>query len=247
MMIELIFLGIGVGILSGFFGIGGGTILVPMLLLLGYEIKDAIGISVVQMLFSSLYGSYLNNKKGTLDVSMVFTIGIGGFVGAFFSGFLTSLFSDLALELIFLAFALFALSRLYFKTSADVMQKEVNGILLFLIGVFVGLISMLIGVGGSIILVPILVSFLHVDIKKAISAGLFFVVFSSVSGIISHTLSRDVDFFSGMVIGAASLIGVYAGIFLKDSVDSDLQKKLLAGFYLLIVIYLYREYYFRGI
>ncbi|TKI70051.1 sulfite exporter TauE/SafE family protein [Sulfurimonas crateris] len=243
-MIELIFLGIGVGLLSGFFGIGGGTILVPLLLLLGYSIKEAIGISVVQMLFSSLYGSYLNNKKGTLDVPMVFTIGIGGFVGALFSGFLTSLFSDLALELIFLAFALFALSRLFFKTSASVVQKELSKTLLFTIGVFVGLISMLIGVGGSIIIVPILVSFLHVDIKKAISAGLFFVVFSSVSGVISHTLSRDIDFFSGIVIGVASLIGVYVGIFLKDKVDSVLQKKLLAWFYLLIVIYLIQRILF---
>ncbi|HEY9203620.1 sulfite exporter TauE/SafE family protein [Sulfurimonas sp.] len=243
-MIELIFLGIGVGLLSGFFGIGGGTILVPLLLLLGYSIKEAIGISVVQMLFSSLYGSYLNNKKGTLDVPMVFTIGIGGFVGALFSGFLTSLFSDLALELIFLAFALFALSRLFYKTSIDVEQKELNRVVLFVIGFFVGLLSMLIGVGGSIILVPILVSFLHVDIKKAISAGLFFVVFSSVSGVISHTLSRDIDFFSGIVIGVASLIGVYVGIFLKDSVDSVLQKKLLAGFYLLIVIYLIQRILF---
>lgn len=244
MMIELIFLGIGVGLLSGFFGIGGGTILVPLLLLLGYSIKEAIGISVVQMLFSSLYGSYLNNKKGTLDVPMVFTIGIGGFVGALFSGFLTSLFSDLALELIFLAFALFALSRLFYKTSIDVEQKELNRVVLFVIGFFVGLLSMLIGVGGSIILVPILVSFLQVDIKKAISAGLFFVVFSSVSGVISHTLSRDIDFFSGIVIGVASLIGVYVGIFLKDSVDSVLQKKLLAGFYLLIVIYLIQRILF---
>lgn len=243
-MIELIFLGIGVGLLSGFFGIGGGTILIPLLLLLGYNIKEAIGISVVQMLFSSLYGSYLNNKKRTLDVPMIFTIGVGGFVGALFSGFLTSLFSELALELIFLAFALFALSRLFFKTSVEVKQKELNKTVLFIIGFFVGLFSMLIGVGGSIILMPILVSFLHVDIKKAISAGLFFVVFSSVSGVISHTLSRDIDFFSGIVIGVASLIGVYVGIFLKDSVDSVLQKKLLAGFYLLIVIYLIQRILF---
>jgi uncharacterized membrane protein YfcA len=105
---------------------------------------------------------------------------------------------------------------------------------------------MLIGVGGSIILVPILVGFLHVDIKKAISAGLFFVVFSSVAGLISHSLSREIDFYSGVIIGLSSLVGVYAGINLKDKVDSVVQKKLLVGFYLLIVIYLAFRIFFRG-
>jgi uncharacterized membrane protein YfcA len=62
-LFELVTLGIVVGTLSGFFGIGGGTVLVPMLLALGYDTKVAIGIAVVQMVFSSIYGSYLNKKK----------------------------------------------------------------------------------------------------------------------------------------------------------------------------------------
>jgi len=82
-MCELSLLGIIVGLLSGFFGIGGGTIMVPMLLMLGYDIKVAIGISVVQMVFSSIYGSYLNHKKGTLDIAMISVIGLGGFAGHF--------------------------------------------------------------------------------------------------------------------------------------------------------------------
>lgn len=245
-MIELIFLGIGVGTLSGFFGIGGGTILVPTLLFLGHAIKDAIGISIVQMVFSSIYGSYLNNKKKTLDVPMVITIGVGGFFGALLSGFIALSVNDKVLEIIFFAFALFALGRLFLKIKIGAVQRDVNKVLLFFIGLFLGTLSMLIGVGGSIILVPILVGFLHVDIKKAISAGLFFVVFSSVAGLISHSLSREIDFLSGVIIGISSFVGVYAGIHLKDRVDSVVQKKLLVGFYLLIVIYLAFRIFFRG-
>ena len=237
-MIELIFLGIGVGLLSGFFGIGGGTILIPILLILGFATKEAIGISVVQMVFSSIYGSYLNNKKGSLDVPMVATIGLGGFIGALSSGFIASSVDDKILEIIFLAFASFALLRMFFKIEEDRVQKDVNKALLFFIGFFIGAISMTVGVGGGLLLVPVLVGFLHVELKKAVSAGLFFVVFSSVSGIISHGLSREIDFYSGITIGLASLLGVYIGIVLKDSVDSVLQKRLLVGFYLLIVVYL---------
>ncbi|MEA3370420.1 MAG: sulfite exporter TauE/SafE family protein [Campylobacterota bacterium] len=237
-MLELLFLGLGVGLLSGFFGIGGGTILIPLLLMLGYETKSAIGISVLQMVFSSIYGSYLNNKKGTLDAPMVLLIGIGGFIGALLSGLIASNLDDRLLEMIFLSFASFALVRLFFKTKEHRDQREVSKAVLLAIGVPLGALSMTIGVGGSIILVPILVGFLHVPLKKAISAGLFFVIFSSVAGFISHARLGHIDYESGVVIGLASLIGVYIGIHLKDRVDSVLQRRMLIAFYFTVVAYL---------
>jgi len=194
---SIFILALIVGIISGFFGIGGGTVLVPILLFVGFETKIAIGISVVQMVFSSIYGSYLNNKKGTLDVPMVTTIGIGGFIGALLSGFITSRVSNNTLEIVFLLFAIFALLRVFITTKEYQEQKKVSKVVLFLIGIVLGAISMTIGVGGSLILVPILVGFLHVPLKQATSAGLFFVVFSSISGLISHTISEHIDFENG--------------------------------------------------
>ena len=243
-MIELILLGVGVGFLSGFFGIGGGTILVPLLLFLGYETKVAIGISVIQMVFSSVYGSYLNNKKGTLDIIMVSIIGVGGFLGALLSGTITTSFSDLTLESIFLLFVLFALLRLFFHITTHEEEKNVSKIILLLIGFAIGVVSMTIGVGGSLILVPILVGFLHVPLKKATSAGLFFVVFSSLSGFISHAMQGHLDYYSGIIIGVASLLGVYIGVHMKHSINAEVQKRLLIIFYLLIVSYLtYRVFF----
>ncbi len=237
-MAELILIGIGVGILSGFFGIGGGTILVPLLLLLGYDTKTAIGISVVQMLFSSVYGSYLNHKKGTLDLKMVILIGTGGFIGAFFSGYLAAYFPPVVLESLFFAFVLFALGRLFVKPKEQRPKRLVAKISLVLIGIPIGLFSMLVGVGGSIMLVPVLVGFLHIPLKEATSAGLFFVVFSSLSGLISHSMNGHIDYMSGMLIGLASLLGVYLGIQLKHKVSSSISRRLLLFFYLCVIIYL---------
>jgi uncharacterized membrane protein YfcA len=101
-----------------------------------------------------------------------------------------------------------------------------------------------IGVGGSIIVVPILVGFLHVPLKKAISAGLFFVVFSSASGFISQALHGHVDYESGVIIGLASLLGVYFGIHLKDKVNGHLQRKLIVIFYVVVVSYLTKRIFF---
>ena len=237
-MLELIFLGLFVGSLSGFFGVGGGTVLIPILLFLGYETKIAIGISVVQMVFSSLYGSYLNHKKGTLDIAMVTSIGIGGFIGAQASGFITAFMSDFVLELVFLFFAIFALGRLFFSIKEQETKREVSRITLVLIGFFIGAMSMSIGVGGSLLLVPVLVGFLHISLRNATSAGLFFVVFSSVSGFISHSIYGEIDIYSGVIIGLASLFGVYIGVHLKEKVNAKNHKRLLMFFYLLIVGYL---------
>jgi uncharacterized membrane protein YfcA len=243
-MLALILLGLFVGVLSGFFGIGGGTILIPLLLMLGVDTKEAIGISVVQMVFSSIFGSYLNNKKGTLDVKMVSIIGVGGFGGALLSGYIAAFLEDKTLELLFFSFALFALVRMFFKTKEDVKQKELHYIPLLFIGIVLGAFSMTIGVGGSILLVPILVGFLHIPLKQATSAGLFFVVFSSVAGLVSHAMEGHINYQSGIVIGVASLFGVYLGIHLKEKVHHRLQKQLLVAFYLFVVLYLAKRIFF---
>ncbi len=237
-VVEMIMLGIGVGVLSGFFGIGGGTILVPALLLIGYDIKSAIGISVVQMVFSSIFGSYLNKKKGTLDVRMVAVIGAGGFLGAQLSPYIVAGADEFFLEALFLGFVLFALLRLYFKTVEHHEPRTAHPAILFSIGLVLGIFSISIGVGGSILLVPILAGFLHVPLKQAISAGLFFVVFSSISGFIGFALSGQIDYRSGLIIGVASMVGVALGISLKHRSSDHLQKRLIVLFYLTVALYL---------
>lgn len=237
-MVELFLLGGIVGLLSGFFGIGGGTVSVPLLLMLGYDIKTAIGISVVQMVFSSVYGSYVNNKKGTLDKKLVLFIGSGGFFGALLSGYVAEILTPKMLEMLFLSFVVFALIRVFFSPKQQPQKEFPNKFLLLLIGFFIGCLSMSVGVGGSLLLVPILVGFLHVELKRAISAGLFFVVFSSVSGVISHTLSSEIDFTKGIILGLVSLFGVHVGIHFKDKIDSTIQKRLLIVFYTSIICYL---------
>ena len=247
-IIELIILGTAVGTLSGFFGIGGGTILVPALLMIGFDMKSAVGISVMQMVFSSVYGSWLNLKKGTLDVKMVLMIGLGGFTGALSSNLIVSTLSAVTLEWIFLGFVLFAMARMFMHTpDSGVEAKTAHPVLLFVIGAVLGAFSISIGVGGSILLVPILAGFLHVPLKNAIAAGLFFVVFSSLSGFISLSVGGHIDYFHGLLIGIASMAGVFAGIWLKHVVSVTHHKRFLLGFYALIASYfLYRLVVLHG-
>ncbi len=246
MIIELIVVGVFIGTMSGFFGIGGGMILVPILLVLGFDIKDAIGISIVQMVFSSIFGSYLNHKKGSLIVGEGIFVGLGGFVGGYIGGTVTEYIPDAMLQFTFFGLLLFALFRLFFSKNHedDTQTKSLNKGLLFTIGLGIGIFSITLGIGGSIILTPLLVGLLHYPIKKAVSAGLFFVVFSSVAGMISRLSTGTIDFTNGLVVAVASLVGVALGIWLKDHVTSKKHKTALLALYVFALGMLVKKIWF---
>ncbi len=246
MVIELIFVGIFIGTMSGFFGIGGGMILVPILLVLGFDIKDAIGISIVQMVFSSIFGSYLNHKKGSLIIGEGIFIGLGGFVGGYIGGYVTEYIADVVLQFTFLGLLFYALLRLFFSKNHedDVQTKLLNKGLLFSIGLGIGIFSITLGIGGSIILTPLLVGVLHYPLKKAVSAGLFFVVFSSIAGMISRLSSGTIDFDNSLIVAVASLLGVALGIWFKDHVTSKKHKTALLVLYLFALVMLVKKIWF---
>jgi len=243
MEIILILVGVLVGTLSGFFGIGGGMILVPILMLLGIDIKTAIGISIVQMVFSSIYGSYLNHKKGSLVIGEGIWVGVGGFVGGFIGAYVSLLVPESILEYLFLSILIFALYRLFSAKVKDdnSVVKTLDPLVLFTVGGIIGVFAISLGVGGSILLTPILAGFLHYPIKKAVSAGLFFVMFSSLAGLISHLSVGHIDLEKGLFVAVASLFGVFIGIWLKDHVNSSQHKLYLLIMYLVALLILVKK------
>ena len=243
MEIILILVGVLVGTLSGFFGIGGGMILVPILMLLGIDIKTAIGISIVQMVFSSIYGSYLNHKKGSLVIGEGIWVGVGGFVGGFIGAYVSLLVPEFILEYLFLSILIFALYRLFSAKVKDdnSVVKTLDPLVLFTVGGIIGVFAISLGVGGSILLTPILAGFLHYPIKKAVSAGLFFVMFSSLAGLISHLSVGHIDLEKGLFVAVASLFGVFIGIWLKDHVNSSQHKLYLLIMYLVALLILVKK------
>lgn len=237
-MYELLAFGAMTGFISGFFGVGGGMVLVPMLLFAGYIMKEAVAISIMQMVFSSIYGSFLNSKKAKNVLKDGLIIGIGGFFGGLQSGFIITNFSNETLQYVFIAILLYSIISI-FKSPAEINEEEKkssNKFFLFIIGALIGAIAMSIGVGGSILLTPLLVRFLNYDLKKATSLGLFFVIFSSVAGFTSLTVNNQMLFQEGATVGIASLIGVYFGIKLKNSIKSTSYKKYILLLYIVILI-----------
>jgi len=233
----LIILGVITGFVSGFFGVGGGMILIPMLLLYGFDMKSAVAISIMQMVFSSTYGTLLNYKKNKAILKDGMILGIGGFFGGALSGAIVPNVDGEYLKYLFLFIVILAIIRVYI-TSVD-HNKEVKKhdiVSLVLIGFLIGMIAMSIGVGGSVMLTPILVGYMFYNLKDASSLGLFFVIFSSTAGFISLSLSGNMLYTEGFIVGMASLLGVYFGIKVKNSMQLKSYKNLTLGLYTIIVV-----------
>lgn len=239
-IVGFLIFGTIVGIVSGFFGIGGGSVVVPSMVFLGYDIKMAVGISVVQMLFSSIFGSYLNYKAKKLVLNEGIFVSLGGFFGATLSGFIVSNLNAIVLE-IFLTFVLFVSVLKFFFTSKQAQIQRNSTILLFLLGFLIGAFALSTGVGGAVFLTPILVGFMGYDIKKAISMGLFFVAFSSLSGFVSMSLNNLIDFKLGVMLGFISLLGVYFGTKLSHKANKILQKNLLLALYVVMLFLMIKK------
>ena len=237
-------IGVGVGCISGFFGIGGGTILVPILLNLGFDIKSAIGISVLQMFMGALFGSYVNYKNKKLVLNDGIVVGIGGLVGASFSGFIVSIMPSIALKFVVLFMLMVAIIKFFQADVKNDNPKEISKFIMFGVGLLVGAVAISAGIGGARFLTPIFVGFLKMDIKKAISIGLFFVIFSSFSGLISLANAGLVDYKSGFTIGIGSIIGVYFGVKFGHKVDKNIQKRLALGLYIIMFILMVKNILF---
>jgi len=237
MEFELIAFGLITGFTSGFFGIGGGSILIPMLLFANYGMKEAVSISIMQMVFSSIYGSFLNSKKIKGLIRNGVILGIGASLGGATSGYFLPKVPDIYLQYLFITALLYTIYTLFKAPASSSIQKEDKGIFILLaIGYFVGILAMSIGIGGSLVLLPILVGFLKYDLKVATALGLFFVMFSSIGGFISTSIYGKMLYYEGAIIGIGSLIGVYFGIKIKEKTKATSYKKfvLVLNFFVLV-------------
>lgn len=242
MLIGYVILGVFVGFASGFFGIGGGAVVVPAMMLFGYDIKYAIGVSIMQMVFSSIFGSFVNLRSKMLDLKPALVLGFGGFCGALSSGFIVSFVSSKFLLGCLIIAQLINLAKLLTAPLEPKGSQNESQILLFIVGLIVGAIAISVGIGGSVFVMPILIGFLNYDIKRAVSTGLFFVVFSSTAGFLSLSLHNLVHYEIGMAIGIGSLLGVYFGVKTSHAISKQKQKYWMIALIVTILIITIRKF-----
>ena len=147
-IIVLIVVGMLVGVLSGTFGIGGGTVIVPALVWLGLSQRNAAATSMLAIVPTSISGVISYATGGHVDWLAAALLFCGMFIGGQIGSWLLSRLPELVLRWIFVAFLVFVvINQVSFVPSRDhqIVMTVVTGIGLALLGVVIGTLAGLLG------------------------------------------------------------------------------------------------------
>ena len=116
-IVIVLTVGLAAGILGGFFGVGGGVLIVPALvLLLNMPQHSAVGTSLGALLPPvGVLGAYEYYRHGNLDVALALYLGIGLLIGAYFGSVAANQISGLLLRRAFAIFLIVVAARLLMK------------------------------------------------------------------------------------------------------------------------------------
>lgn len=201
------------GILAGLLGIGGGVILVPFLVTLGYTPLQAVATSSLAIIVTSISGSIQNWRMGYFDFKRVIYLGLPALVTAQLGVYLAS---QIAPYLLLVAFGMLLLINIYLvdlrrrltaKGGATQAQKFNPVLSRIGTGGAAGILAGLFGVGGGVIMVPLQMLLLGEQIKTAIQTSLGVIILTAISACVGHALQGNVLFVEGMVLGGGGLIG----------------------------------------
>lgn len=227
----LIFAAAGIfsGILAGFLGIGGGTVLVPLLVALDYKPVEAVATSSLAILITAISGSVQNWRMGLFSFNRVIAIGFPAIVTAQIGAYLAARFRP---YLLLASFGLLLLLNIYLvelrkRLTAKKKLEEEQGIdaeaqqlktqnsnLFFnpniariFTGSTAGILAGLFGVGGGVIMVPLQILLLGETIKVAIQTSLGVIVITAISACVGHALRGNVLFTEGLLLGTGGFLG----------------------------------------
>jgi uncharacterized protein len=104
---------------------------------------------------------------------------------------------------------------------------------LLAIGLVSGFFGALFGVGGGIVIVPLLTLWLAFDQRRASATSLAAILFSSIAGAITYAFHGDVKPGAAMLVGIPAVFGVLAGTSLQQRVPV---RELTFGFAVLLAV-----------
>lgn len=242
-----------IGLILGLTGGGGSILTVPILvyvMLIDPIIATAYSLFIVGT--TSAFGAVQNYRKGLVDIKNGFLFAIPSFIAVYLTRrILVPLIPDTIVEqpflltkstflMVFFAVIMVLAAISMLKKKKEVVETAGNiAIATLLFQTFtIGIIIGLVGAGGGFLIIPSLVLFAKLPMKKAVGTSLFIISMNSLIGFLGdvQTITIDWKFLSSFT--GISILGIFIGIYLNKYINESQLKKGFAYFVLFMATFI---------
>jgi uncharacterized protein len=229
--LTVVLVGVAAGLLSGLFGVGGGILVVPGLVLVAkMDQRVAHGTSLAAVLPISVASLVTYWSQDHVDWS------VGAIAGAFLGTKLLHVLPHRTLAISFAVLLVVTGVRLFLPLAAD--NRGVLTIwtmlALVVIGVITGILAGLLGVGGGIVMVPAMMMLLGLPAAMAKGTSVAVIIPTSIMGTLRNRSAKNLDLRAAAIVGFCGIPTAVLGGWLSSRMSDTLSNVLFA--ILLIVV-----------
>ena len=235
---RVVAVGLVAGFLSGLFGVGGGILIVPALvLLLAFDQRRAHGTSLAAVLpiaISSLASYALEDK---VDWTVGALLAVGAVAGAVIGTYVLNRLPHDVLAITFAVLLAATAIRLLFDHSEGDGRGNLTiiaALALVGIGVVTGVLAGLLGVGGGVFVVPVMVVFFGIPAVVAKGTSLFMIVPTSIMGTWRNRKKGNADLDVALLLGMAGVVSAFVAGKISVGMSEMLSNTLFAVLLLVV-------------
>ena len=218
------------GLFGGLLGIGGGSVIAPLLLLTGgLRAAQVSGTTLATVLVISMVGVGAHASLGHVDLSLVWPIAMGSVVGSVLGALWAKRFSRRLMGFVFLVLLpYFTIKQLLPSFAAPALATNLPtlGILGFVTGTFGGLL----GISGASLIVPSLSGFFLIEHHAAQGIAMGVALVDSLAGAATHAHGRNVHYGVVLSLGVPALVAAAAGVGLSSLLSDSVLRYIFGTF-----------------
>ncbi|MHA1650310.1 MAG: sulfite exporter TauE/SafE family protein [Candidatus Helarchaeota archaeon] len=240
----LLSLGLAAAILGALMGVGGGFLMVPSFIYLGFTKDYAPVLSLFVIIFVASSATIRYAHERTINYRLGLIYAPFSIAGAFMGAYLLHVISNLVFKVIFSGLIIVVGGRLILKkdqSDAKSPEKESRWSYYWVIiwGFLTGMAASFVGIGGGLIAVPVIHLFFMETIHVAIATSLFIMIFTSSFATLQHFLLGYMNLIlllTGLVVAIGAIIGSQIGSKIQIRLKGKTLQRIFGGFMIGIAI-----------